>query len=133
VRLLGWAVNMGVRAAPYIARSLLRNLEPEDLPLLDAKGLPLLDADGDELLVPELLNAGGLKLFTDWLLKGKSDPAHLSRGSRLHRYGLGRPFRAEFSLIDLVADSLPTHGYAATREAAMAAFAKSWRCNACME
>jgi hypothetical protein len=24
-------------------------------------------------------------------------------------------------------DSTPTHGYAATREAAMAAFAKSWR------
>jgi hypothetical protein len=41
-------------SAPHVARGLLRNLEP--------------DVD------PEFLDAGGLKLFTDRLLKGKSDP-----------------------------------------------------------
>jgi hypothetical protein len=30
-------------------------------------------------------------------------------------------------------DRSPMHGYEPTREAAMAAFAKSWRCNACVE
>jgi uncharacterized protein YjbI with pentapeptide repeats len=42
--------------APYVARGLLRNLGPADEPN------------------PSLLDAGGLKLFTDRLLKGKSDP-----------------------------------------------------------
>ena len=41
-------------SAPYVARGLLQNLKQQ----------------GD----PELLDAGGLKLFTDRLLKGKSDP-----------------------------------------------------------
>jgi hypothetical protein len=41
-------------SAPYVARELLRNLQRK----------------GD----PEVLDAGGLKLFTDRLLKGKSDP-----------------------------------------------------------
>jgi hypothetical protein len=45
-------------SAPYVARGLLRILEPK----------------GDKA-VPELLDAGGLKLFTDQLLKGKSDPS----------------------------------------------------------
>jgi len=30
-------------------------------------------------------------------------------------------------LYDFYENRMPTHGYAATREAAMAAFAKSWR------
>jgi hypothetical protein len=42
-------------SAPYVARGLLRNLKP--------KGDP-----------EKFLDAGGLKLFTDRLLKGKSDP-----------------------------------------------------------
>jgi hypothetical protein len=42
-------------SAPYVARGLLRKLRPK----------------GD----PEFLDAGGLTLFTDRLLKGKSDPA----------------------------------------------------------
>jgi uncharacterized protein YjbI with pentapeptide repeats len=41
-------------SAPYVASGLLRNLESSD---------------------PEFLDAEGLKLFTDRLLKGKSDPA----------------------------------------------------------
>jgi uncharacterized protein YjbI with pentapeptide repeats len=43
------------RSAPYVARGLLRNLEQE----------------GN----PKFLDADGLRLFTDRLLKGKSDPA----------------------------------------------------------
>jgi hypothetical protein len=31
------------------------------------------------------------------------------------------------SLLAIMEDRTPTHGYAATREAAMAAFARSWR------
>jgi len=46
-------------SAPYVARGLLRNLKP--------KG----EKPGGD---PELLNTGGLKLFTDRLLKGKLDP-----------------------------------------------------------
>jgi hypothetical protein len=45
-------------SAPYVARGLLRNLKLGEKPRGD----------------PELLDAGGLKLFTDRLLKGKSDP-----------------------------------------------------------
>jgi hypothetical protein len=41
-------------SAPYVARGLLRNLQRKS--------------------DPEVLDAGGLKLFTDRLLKGKSDP-----------------------------------------------------------
>jgi hypothetical protein len=38
------------------------------------------------------------------------------------------PFREPWTLIFLhPEDRLPPHGYAATREAAMLAFAKSWR------
>ena len=48
-------------SAPYVARGLLRNLKPKRAILDKAP--------------PELLDAGGLKLFTDRLLKGKSDPS----------------------------------------------------------
>ena len=46
-------------SAPYVARGLIRNLKPKD---------------DEPQAAPKLLNASGLKLFTDRLLKGKSDP-----------------------------------------------------------
>jgi len=49
-------------SAPYVARGLLRNLDVARL---------LRDSGRKN---PELLDAGGLKLFADRLLKGKSDP-----------------------------------------------------------
>ena len=46
-------------SAPYVARGLIRNLNRQ--------------SDSDPALL-ESLDASGLKLFTDRLLKGKSDP-----------------------------------------------------------
>jgi len=45
---------------------------------------------------------------------------------QVHRRPVGMPWMWTL-LYDFYENRMPTHGYAATREAAMAAFAKSWR------
>ena len=70
-------------SAPYVARGLLQILQPKDSQFLDADGR---------------------KLFTDRLLKGKSDPTACPE---VRGFTFGRPFQADayVSLIDLVGDS----------------------------
>jgi len=70
-------------SAPYVARGLLQILQPKDSQFLDADGR---------------------KLFTDRLLKGKSDPTACPE---VRGFTFGRPFQADahVCLIDLVGDS----------------------------
>jgi hypothetical protein len=54
-----------------------------------------------------------------------SDDVVVGRIMKVHAAPVGSPWM--WTLMVGYEDRTPTHGYAATREAAMAAFAKSWR------
>ena len=68
------------------------------------------------LLAALSLFCAAVALISDHLVLGL---VFFVLGGRCHRDSLGP--------MELTEDRTPTHGYAPTREAAMAAFAKSWR------
>jgi hypothetical protein len=56
-----------------------------------------------------------------------AEGAVVGRIFKVHAAPVGTPWMWTLEPFEYHDDHTPTHGYAATREAAMAAFAKSWR------
>jgi len=117
-------------------RNRTRDRGSEPIRLLLAVGVTPVPAEGPEYFLPKR-SAYGIAMEKDYLTLKRATASRPSADDYDVLTGgevVGRIFKADLSMdVDIghrvSRTPQPTQGYAATRESAMAAFAKSWRGN----